>query len=121
MESSYLLARNRGSSTAQTGPPDIYSIPAAGGAATRLTSDPTVEITPRVSPDGRFAYYLRTDGARLTNVGQVVDLASGDVVDGKLKPSSDTATHLELYRAFPDIGGIVHTHSRWATTFASTP
>ncbi len=47
----------------------------------------------------------------------VVDL-DGKVVEGKWKPSSDTATHLELYRAFPKCGGIVHTHSRWATTFA---
>lgn len=48
----------------------------------------------------------------------VVDLHTGAVVDGTLKPSSDTATHIELYKAFPKIGGIVHTHSRWATTFA---
>ena len=48
----------------------------------------------------------------------VVALESGDVVEGTLKPSSDTATHLELYKAFPNIGGIVHTHSRWATIFA---
>ena len=48
----------------------------------------------------------------------VVELETGKVVEGKLKPSSDTATHLELYKAFPNIGGIVHTHSRWATTFA---
>ena len=48
----------------------------------------------------------------------VVALATGDVVEGTLKPSSDTATHLELYKAFPNIGGIVHTHSRWATIFA---
>lgn len=48
----------------------------------------------------------------------VVALASGKVIEGNLKPSSDTPTHLELYRAFPNIGGIVHTHSRWATTFA---
>ena len=48
----------------------------------------------------------------------VVALETGDVVDGTLKPSSDTATHLELYKAFPNIGGIVHTHSRWATIFA---
>ena len=48
----------------------------------------------------------------------VVELETGRVVDGKLKPSSDTATHIELYKAFPNIGGIVHTHSRWATTFA---
>ena len=47
----------------------------------------------------------------------VVDL-EGQVVEGKRKPSSDTATHVELYKAFPECGGIVHTHSRWATTFA---
>ena len=48
----------------------------------------------------------------------VVDLETGSVKEGSLKPSSDTATHIELYKAFPNIGGIVHTHSRWATTFA---
>jgi len=48
----------------------------------------------------------------------VVDLETGAVVEGRLKPSSDTPTHLELFKAFPNIGGIVHTHSRWATTFA---
>ena len=48
----------------------------------------------------------------------VLDLATGKVVEGKWKPSSDTPTHLELYRAFENIGGIVHTHSRWATSFA---
>lgn len=47
----------------------------------------------------------------------VVDL-DGKVVEGKWRPSSDTPTHLELYKAFPKCGGIVHTHSRWATTFA---
>lgn len=47
----------------------------------------------------------------------VVDL-DGKVVEGKRKPSSDTPTHVALYRAFPGLGGIVHTHSRWATTFA---
>ena len=47
----------------------------------------------------------------------VVDL-QGKVVEGKWKPSSDTPTHLALYRAFPQMGGIVHTHSRWATSFA---
>ena len=47
----------------------------------------------------------------------VVDL-DGNVVEGKLNPSSDTPTHLELYKAYPAIGGVVHTHSRWATTFA---
>jgi L-ribulose-5-phosphate 4-epimerase len=48
----------------------------------------------------------------------VVALETGKVVGESLKPSSDTPTHLELYKAFPNIGGIVHTHSRWATTFA---
>jgi len=42
----------------------------------------------------------------------------GSVAEGKLKPSSDTPTHLELYRRYPSIGGIVHTHSRFATVFA---
>ena len=47
----------------------------------------------------------------------VVDM-EGNVVEGHYKPSSDTATHLEMYKAFPHIGGIVHTHSTWATIFA---
>ncbi|MGN0968664.1 MAG: L-ribulose-5-phosphate 4-epimerase [Oscillospiraceae bacterium] len=47
----------------------------------------------------------------------VVDL-DGTVVEGHYKPSSDTPTHAALYRAFPELGGIVHTHSRWATSFA---
>lgn len=48
----------------------------------------------------------------------VVELETGKVVDERLRPSSDTETHIELYKAFPSIGGIVHTHSRWATIFA---
>ena len=55
---------------------------------------------------------------RMTEEDMVVVDLDGKVVEGKWKPSSDTATHLELYKAFPDCGGIVHTHSRWATTFA---
>ena len=47
----------------------------------------------------------------------VIDL-DGNVIEGDLNPSSDTPTHLELYRRFPSIGGITHTHSRWATIFA---
>ena len=50
----------------------------------------------------------------------VVDLVSGKVVEGNLKPSSDTPTHLALYRAFPEIGGVVHTHSTYATAWAQT-
>ena len=48
----------------------------------------------------------------------VVSLATGEKVEGKWKPSSDTDTHVALYNAFPNIGGIVHTHSRWATSWA---
>ena len=47
-----------------------------------------------------------------------VDLETGNVLEGSLRPSSDTATHRVLYKAFPEIGGIVHTHSRWATIYA---
>jgi L-ribulose-5-phosphate 4-epimerase len=48
----------------------------------------------------------------------VLKIADGAVVEGKYRPSSDTATHLHLYRAFPHIGGVVHTHSRHATAWA---
>lgn len=48
----------------------------------------------------------------------VLDLETGKVVEGSYRPSSDTPTHLELYRAFPEIGGITHTHSVYATSFA---
>ncbi len=47
----------------------------------------------------------------------ILDL-DGNVVEGKLRPSSDAPTHVELYKAFPEIGGIVHTHSSWATSWA---
>lgn len=47
----------------------------------------------------------------------VVDM-DGNVIEGKLKPSSDTPTHIELYKSFPEISGITHTHSRWATIMA---
>lgn len=50
----------------------------------------------------------------------VVDLVTGKKVEGALNPSSDTETHLVLYRAFPNIGGVVHTHSRWATIYAQS-
>ncbi|MBR6521397.1 MAG: L-ribulose-5-phosphate 4-epimerase [Oscillospiraceae bacterium] len=48
----------------------------------------------------------------------VLRLSDGEKVEGKWKPSSDTPTHLALYRTFENIGGIVHTHSRWATSWA---
>lgn len=49
----------------------------------------------------------------------VVDM-EGKVLEGKYKPSSDTSTHLELYKAFPEIGGVVHTHSTYATAWAQS-
>ena len=49
----------------------------------------------------------------------VLDL-EGNVAEGRWRPSSDTPTHLELYKAFPAIGGIVHTHSPWATSWAQS-
>ncbi|WP_077533564.1 L-ribulose-5-phosphate 4-epimerase [Massiliimalia massiliensis] len=48
----------------------------------------------------------------------VVDLETGKTAEGELNPSSDTATHLEIYRNFQNVGGVVHTHSRWATLWA---
>lgn len=48
----------------------------------------------------------------------IVDLHTGEVVEGDLRPSSDTPTHLALYRAYPEIGGVVHTHSTYATAWA---
>lgn len=56
--------------------------------------------------------------AELTPEHLVVLDLDGRVVEGSLRPSSDTPTHLELYRRFPEIGGIVHTHSTWATIWA---
>ncbi len=50
----------------------------------------------------------------------VVDLKTGEKVEGDLNPSSDTDTHVVLYNSFPNIGGVVHTHSRWATIFAQS-
>jgi len=54
-------------------------------------------------------------------VEQMVVLAlDGELLEGDLKPSSDAPTHLELFRKFPDIGGVVHTHSPWATSWAQS-
>ena len=65
---------------------------------------------------------IKPSGVRyeeLTAEGMVVvSLETGQVVEGSLRPSSDTPTHRELYRAFPSIGGVVHTHSEYATAFA---
>lgn len=72
--------------------------------------DPETNLV-AIKPSGVEYEHLRRDDI------VIVDL-QGNIVEGHYKPSSDTATHLELYRQFPDIKGIVHTHSRWATIFA---
>ena len=58
------------------------------------------------------------DYDRLTPEDMVVMDLNGKKVEGRYNPSSDTATHLELYKAFPEIGGVVHTHSSYATSWA---
>lgn len=58
------------------------------------------------------------DYDRLTPDDMVVMDLEGNKVEGKYKPSSDTATHLEIYKAFPEVGGVVHTHSSYATSWA---
>lgn len=60
------------------------------------------------------------DYDKLTPDDMVVMNLNGERAEGRLNPSSDTATHLELYKAFPEIGGIVHTHSSWATSWAQS-
>jgi L-ribulose-5-phosphate 4-epimerase len=72
------------------------------------------------SDDGKLVV-IKASGVAYSNMRPehmvVVDL-EGNVVDGDMRPSSDTPTHVLLYQAFPGIGGITHTHSRYATIFA---
>ena len=73
-----------------------------------------------IDPESRLVV-IKPSGvayADLTPENMVVVDMDGNVVEGTLNPSSDTDTHLELYRNFPHIGSIVHTHSRWATIWA---
>lgn len=57
---------------------------------------------------------------QMTAESMVVCDIDGNIIEGKLKPSSDLPTHLELYRSFPEIRGVVHTHSRYATAWAQS-
>lgn len=70
--------------------------------------------------EGVFA--IKPSGVSYDDLGPesmvIVDIESEKVVDGELRPSSDTATHAELYRAFDRVGGIVHTHSHFAVCYA---
>lgn len=58
------------------------------------------------------------DYDKLTWEDMVVMDLDGNKVEGKYKPSSDTPTHVEIYKGFPNVGGVVHTHSSWATSWA---
>lgn len=73
-----------------------------------------------LSEDGRYAV-IKPSGVPYEELKPedmvVIDL-QGNKVEGDMNPSSDTPTHAELYRRFKDIGGVVHTHSRWATIWA---
>ena len=72
------------------------------------------------TPDGEHVIIKPSgvDYASMTPEQMVVTDLQGNIVEGDLRPSSDLATHLEIYRSFPEVGGVVHTHSRWATSFA---
>ena len=73
-----------------------------------------------LAPDGKY-FVIKPSGVEYDKLKPsdmvVVDL-DGNKVEGEYNPSSDTETHLELYKAFPELGGIVHTHSSWATSWA---
>ena len=73
-----------------------------------------------ISEDHRYVV-IKPSGVSYSNMTadmMVVTDLKGTVVEGTLRPSSDLATHLELYRTFPEIRSVVHTHSRYATAFA---
>lgn len=92
----------------------------------RLVSSGLVILTwgnaSQISGDGRFVV-IKPSGVSYSEMraeDMVVTDLDGNVVEGGLRPSSDLPTHLELYRSFPGIGGVVHTHSRYATAFAQS-
>jgi len=73
-----------------------------------------------IDPERKY-FVIKPSGVdydKLTPDDMVVMDMEGNVVEGKYRPSSDTPTHLELYKAFPEIGGVVHTHSSYATSWA---
>lgn len=92
----------------------------------RLVSSGLVILTwgnaSQISEDGRFVV-IKPSGVSYSEMraeDMVVTDLDGNVAEGRLRPSSDLPTHLELYRSFPGIGGVVHTHSRYATAFAQS-
>lgn len=73
-----------------------------------------------ISEDGKYVVIKPSgvDYDKMTADMMVVTDLDGNIVEGNLNPSSDLDTHLEIYRNFPEIKSVVHTHSRWATAFA---
>ncbi len=78
------------------------------GNASAITSDRKYVV---IKPSGVSYDTMSPDDMVVTDL-------DGNIVEGDLRPSSDLPTHLELYKGFPGIGGVVHTHSRFATSFA---
>ncbi len=78
-----------------------------------------------VLSDSGTSFAIKPSGVRYSELSAdkmvLVDIESGGVVEGALRPSSDTPTHLELYRAFAGIKAVVHTHSHFAVVFAQAP
>ena len=73
-----------------------------------------------ITPDRKYVI-IKPSGvsySEMTADMMVVTDLEGNVISGNLRPSSDLHTHIELYRNFPEIGAVVHTHSRWATATA---
>ena len=89
--------------------PSVVHAQASGEIFGRI-SDSSGAVMPGVT--------VTLSGPSLITPQSTVSLESGAVIDSLLRPSSDTPTHLELYRAFPQCGGIVHTHSELATALA---
>ena len=75
-----------------------------------------------ISEDGKYVVIKPSgvDYSKMTADMMVVTDMEGNVVEGNLNPSSDLATHLEIYRNYPEVKSVVHTHSRWATAFAQS-
>lgn len=77
-----------------------------------------LEATDRLVKEGLLTVILIGNPDEVKAADMVVVDLDGKVVEGHLRPSSDTPTHVALYKAFPEIGGVVHTHSTYATAWA---
>ena len=100
-------------------PLDLSNVDESKDALAAFIMEKQIAVTQAVFAAGIFA--IKPSGVEYEDLkpeDMVLVNLDGEVVEGKYRPSSDTATHVELYKAFKDIGGIVHTHSSWATSWA---